>query len=179
MDGANDLGRATGAAELFREHAAFVARFLVRLGVARDDVEDLVQEVFLTAHRRGGFVPGPAKATTWLAEIALRVASTAKRTRRRKPRHPSEGVDEAPAPAANPVDQAAAREALARVERALGDMDLDKRSVFVLFEIEGEPCESIAAGLGVPVGTVYSRLHAARRQFVDAYRKLGGEGDGP
>jgi RNA polymerase sigma-70 factor (ECF subfamily) len=44
----------------------------------------------------------------------------------------------------------------------------------VLFEIEGESCDDIAAGLGIPVGTVYSRLHAARRDFQKAFAKLAG-----
>lgn len=176
MDDPGTARDVIGADELFRDHATFVARFLARLGVPRDDVEDLVQEVFLTAHRRGGFVPGLARPTTWLAEIALRVASTARRSRRRKPAHTSDGLDRAAGTAADPVEQAVAREALARVERALGGMDLDRRAVFVLFEIEGQGCDVIAAGLGIPVGTVYSRLHAARKEFLEVYRSLVGEG---
>lgn len=176
MDDPGTPRDAIGAADLFREHAAFVARFLARLGVPRDDAEDLVQEVFLTAHRRGGFVPGQARPTTWLAEIALRVASTARRSRRRKPAHASEGLDHAQAQGADPAEAAAAREALVRIERALAGMDLDRRAVFVLFEIEGQACDAIAAGLGIPVGTVYSRLHAARREFLQTYRSLVGEG---
>lgn len=179
MDEPGTPREAIGAADLFRDHAAFVARFLARLGVPRDDVEDLVQEVFLTAHRRGGFVPGLARPTTWLAEIALRVASTQRRSRRRKPVHASDGLDHAAARDGDPVERAVAREALARVERALAGMDLDRRAVFVLFEIEGQGCDVIAAGLGIPVGTVYSRLHAARKEFLEVYRSLAGEGRSP
>jgi RNA polymerase sigma-70 factor (ECF subfamily) len=47
--------------------------------------------------------------------------------------------------------------------------------VFVLFELEGEPCASIATALGIPTGTVYSRLHHARRRFLEAW----GEGAAP
>ena len=49
--------------------------------------------------------------------------------------------------------------------RTLDAMDLDKRAIFVMFELEEMRCPEIAAVLGVPVGTVYSRLHAARHQF--------------
>ncbi len=62
--------------------AGFVAGFLRRLGVEAPELDDAVQEVFLTAHRRGGFVAGAAQPTTWLAEIALRVASDMRRSRR-------------------------------------------------------------------------------------------------
>ena len=69
---------------LFRAHARFVAGFAARIGCASEDIEDVVQEVFLTVHRRGGFEPGVARATTWLAEIAIRVVSTQRRTARRR-----------------------------------------------------------------------------------------------
>ena len=73
-----------GAEALFRAHASFVAGFLVRLGVRPSDLDDLMQEVFVVAHRRGGFQPGPARPTTWLARIAIRVAMAHRRTRMRQ-----------------------------------------------------------------------------------------------
>lgn len=170
-----DGGDVLDAAALYRAHARFVATFLARLGAPGAELDDLVQEVFLTAHRRGGHRAGPARPTTWLAEIALRVFSNARRARRRKP---AEGDDEAAAlvPAADdPFEAAATSESLRRVERALATLDLDHRAVFVLFELEGESCEDIAAGLGVPVGTVYSRLHNARRRFQKAYERAQSE----
>lgn len=159
------------AASLFRAHAGFVATFLARLGAPQRDLDDLVQEVFLVAHRRGGFTPGAARPTTWLAEIALRVASVARRTRARKP---LDGDDDALAlvPAdGDPFERASSLEALRRVARALEAMDLDHRAVFVLYELEGESCEEIALGLGVPVGTVHSRLFHARKKFQRAWAK--------
>src|SRR5688500_16111888 len=59
------------AGSLFRRWAAFVAGRLARAGVAPGDLDDAVQEVFLTAHRRGGFVADRAHEKTWLAEIAI------------------------------------------------------------------------------------------------------------
>ncbi|APR86434.1 RNA polymerase sigma factor RpoE [Minicystis rosea] len=173
--GEEDPGEVMDAAALYRAHAGFVATFLARLGAPRAELDDLLQEVFLVAHRRGGHHPGPARPTTWLAQIALRVLSNARRTRRRKP---TEGDDEAialVAAADDPFEAAASSEALRRVEHALSTLDLDHRAVFVLFELEGESCESIAAGLGIPVGTVYSRLHHARRRFQKAYEKAPAE----
>ncbi|MEM6295542.1 MAG: RNA polymerase sigma factor [Myxococcota bacterium] len=163
------------AEALYRAHARFVARFLLRLGVRGDDVPDLVQEVFLVAHRRGGFTPGRAKPTTWLAEIAFRVSSD----RRKKARRHLEDADAdkvelapAAASAASPGKHAESRQALARVQRALDTLTAEKRAVFVLYELEGQSCDAIAASLDIPVGTVYSRLHSARRDFAKAHASL-------
>jgi RNA polymerase sigma-70 factor (ECF subfamily) len=159
---------------LFRAHAAFVAGFLIRLGIERREIDDAVQEVFLIAHRRGGFVAGPAQPATWLGAIALRVASGLRRTRKRRP--PEAEVDlEAQDEGPTPFDAAATAEGWDRVQQALDTLSLEHRAVFILYEIEGEPCESIAAGLGIPVGTVYSRLHAARRGFQQAHAALEAE----
>jgi RNA polymerase sigma-70 factor (ECF subfamily) len=162
------------AARLFREHAQFVANFVVRLGVRREEVDDIVQEVFLVAHRRGGFVPGAARPTTWLAEIALRVASAARRKQRRSREDPDvQTIAGSQSRGHGPGEQAETAEALRRVQLALDALDEAKRVVFILFELEGESCESIAAGLGIPVGTVYSRLHKARKLFMEAHSRLG------
>jgi RNA polymerase sigma-70 factor, ECF subfamily len=165
------------AARLFRDHAQFVASFVVRLGTRREEVDDIVQEVFLVAHRRGGFIPGAARPTTWLAEIAIRVSSAARRRQRRSREDPDvQTVASALATGRSPGEQAETAEALRRVQQALEVLDEAKRAVFILFELEGETCESIAAGLGIPVGTVYSRLHKARKQFMEVHGRLLGPG---
>ena len=161
------------AGTLFRRHAAFVANFLVRLGMDRGELEDVVQEVFMIAHRRGGFAPGPARPTTWLADIAIRVAANRRRSHRRA-RVATDEDTVARKATVEPAQGEAidARRALDRVQRALDTVDEDKRAVFILYELEGESCEAIAAGLAIPIGTVYSRLFAARRKFESAYDRL-------
>lgn len=161
------------AEALYRSHAPFVAGFVARLGVAAADVQDIVQEVFLVAHRRGGYIAGAARPTTWLAEIAVRVVSTARRTRRRRPELPDDAeVLRAAAASSTPADAAETAETLAVVQRALEAVELDRRAIFVLFELEGESCDQIAAGLGLPISTVYSRLHTARQEFTKAFNRL-------
>jgi RNA polymerase sigma-70 factor (ECF subfamily) len=165
--------RPLAAEELFRAYSAFVAKLLWRLGAPVEDVEDLVQEVFLIAHRRGGYTPGPAKPTTWLAEIAVRVLRARKSKSQRRlslerTNLKAEGVDES----ASPAELADARRRLACVELALDKLDLDRRAVFVLAELYGERCEDIAQSLGVPLGTIHSRLSRARKQFRDAYARI-------
>jgi RNA polymerase sigma-70 factor (ECF subfamily) len=174
-------GQHFGADALYRAHAPFVARFLLRLGVSGEDVSDLVQEVFLVAHRRGGFTVGAAKPTTWLAEIGFRIAcDRRKKARRRLEDSNTEVVALAPSPRTLPSDRSEARQSLARVGRALERLSPEKRAVFVLYELEGESCSAIAEGMGIPIGTVYSRLHAARKDFAQAHARLSssaGRGD--
>ena len=155
---------------LFKLYASFVASFLYRQGARGADIEDLVQEVFLTAHRRGGYRAGAASPTTFLAHLALEANLKRRRGDGRWQRSHS---DEASAAArgrgpADPAQALAAREAARRLQLALDAMDAGHRAVFILFELEGESCESIGAGLHLPVGTVYSRLHAARRAFRES-----------
>ena len=170
---AEDLDKALDAGTLFRRHGSFVANFLARLGVTRSELDDVVQDVFMIAHRRGGFRPGAAKPTTWLADIAMKVNANRRRSQRRaKVRADGEVVERAKDDRASPADIAEHRQSVDRVQRALESLDEERRAVFVLFEMEGESCESIAAGLGIPVGTVYSRLHHARKKFRKAHSRL-------
>jgi RNA polymerase sigma-70 factor (ECF subfamily) len=157
----------TDSEALFRRHARFVASFLHRLGVRGADLEDAVQEVFLTAHRKGGYRPGAASPTTFLARLALEINLSRKR---RQGRWDTARNDEAAlatlgTSVQDPSQELAKKQAALRMQAALDAMDPPHRAVFILFELEGESCESIAAGLGVPVGTVHSRLFAARRAF--------------
>lgn len=161
------------AEDLFRQHAPWIARFLARLGAEPSGVEDMVQDVFLVAHRKGGYIPGAASPKTWLADIAQHVKSTANRTRRRR----REQVDPGALAAAvhhspSPYELAASTEGLARVQGFLDQLSEDQRAVFILFELEHEPLVAIAAGLGVPLGTVCSRLDTARQSIRRAYEKL-------
>lgn len=169
------MDESLGASELFRRHGEFVRRFVIRLGVRASDVDDVVQEVFLVAHRRGGYKPGPARPTTWLGEIALRIAMASRRTSRNRAEH-GEQLDDAASDQPSPFDAAATAGSLALMQRALETLDLEHRAVFVLFELEEESCESIAQALGVPIGTIYSRLHHARRALRQAYERLDKRG---
>ncbi|HEX3769342.1 MAG TPA: RNA polymerase sigma factor [Polyangiaceae bacterium] len=164
---------------LFKRYAGFVATFLFRHGARGADLDDLVQDVFLTAHRRGGYRPGAASATTYLAHIALEANL---QRRRGEGRWRNAHSDEATGavvgrPPTDPAQALATKDAARRLQETLDVMDAGHRAVFILFELEGESCESIAAGLEVPIGTVYSRLHAARRAFREhAARRARGAG---
>jgi RNA polymerase sigma-70 factor, ECF subfamily len=165
------------SAELFRRYAPFVANFLARMGVHRSDIDDLVQEVFLVAHRNGGYSPGPAKPSTYLASIAFRAATTHRRKRQTRSfvKQADEVVVNAGDERHSPERDADQRRQLALLDRALQSLDADKRAVFVMAELNGESVVAIAHGLGIPVDTAYSRLRAARRIFREAAEALHGE----
>ena len=159
---------------LYEQEVAFVWRNLRRLGVAEADVEDRTQEVFVIAHRRfQEFEDRGHGPRAWLFQIALRVASDARRHRRRHP----EDADGGEAGARVSVDpdqtgQITRREKLDILDRALAALDLDKRAVLLLHEIEELTAPEIATSLGVPVNTVYSRLRVARAELEMALARL-------
>jgi len=160
--------------ELFRAHATFVAKFLWRMGAPEHEIEDLVQDVFLIAHSRGGFVKREAKATTWLAAIAFRVWSSERRRFRRHSELSNDGViARAEAQGPSPAEALATAESLERVRKVLEQIDERSRVILILVDLEGTSCVEVAEALEIPVGTVYSRLHAARKRFARAYGKLG------
>jgi RNA polymerase sigma-70 factor (ECF subfamily) len=154
---------------IYEEHARFVWLNLQRLGVRHADLEDLAHDVFVVAHRRLDSFDRQGRMTTWLFGICMRVAANYRR-RRQNSFEITTGVrgDNRPATGV-PVDELLVlREQRVLAEAVLGQLALEQRAVFVMYEIEALPCAEIAALLGVPVGTVYSRLHRARKAFLRA-----------
>lgn len=166
-------------ASIHAQHAGFVWASLHRLGVPESDRPDLLQEVFVVVHRRLDSFDGSSAVTTWLFGICLRVVLGWRRHRRRHPEIPVEAPDaETHDGSRSPEELAIASQARATVERALEALDPEKRAVFVMFELEELSCVEIASMIGVPVGTVYSRLHAARAAFARSAAALREEARG-
>ncbi len=150
--------------ELYDAHVAFVWRNLRRLGVAERDVEDKCQEVFVVAHRRWmEFADRGHGPRAWLFQIALRVASEARRHRRRHPVDPDGGfAQERESIEPSQTATIARKEALNMLDRALAAIEIGRRAVLVLHEIEQMTAPEIARTLELPLNTVYSRLRLAR-----------------
>lgn len=147
-------------------HAGFVWLLLQRFGVRERDLEDALQEVFVVVHQRLHTWDPSCRITSWLYGIAQRVAIAWRRKAHVRREHAVEVVPEPPqGDARTPEHEASDAEARARLEAILDELDPDKRAVFVMFEIDGLSCDEIADLLGTPVGTVYSRLHSARKAF--------------
>jgi RNA polymerase sigma-70 factor, ECF subfamily len=152
--------------DIYRDHYRTVWMSLRRLGVREDDVADATQEVFLVVHRKLAEFEGRSQLKTWLFGISMRVA----RDRRRKASFRLEtSSDQLDAEAANDTlaqDAHAERnEACRTLEKVLEEMSPVHRVVFIMFELEGSSGEEIAETLGLPIGTVRSRLRLARETF--------------
>ncbi len=164
-----DLDR---VAALFRAHFGFVRRVLRRCGVAEADLDDAVQEVFIVVHRRIDDFEGRASETTWLYAVAVRVASTLRRSAsREKARRDKAGEQMHGAGAADPERELSRQEAGALLDRLLDELDGTKRTVFVLAELEGVPVPEIAQIMDANVRTTHSRLRLARKRFHAALER--------
>lgn len=162
------------AEDLFVAHAAYVASFLRRLGMPASEVDDLVQDVFLIAHTKGGFTPGEAKPRSWLSAIAVRLVQNKRRSFARNREDANDiAIEFAATSDKTPAEQLELQRSLERVQSALDSMDVEHRATFILYELENESCQTISELLQVPVGTVYSRLHKARQRFLAAYEDSG------
>lgn len=160
-------------AQVYRENATFVWTTLQRLGIRGPDLEDVLQEVFVVVHKRIGTFNGTSKMTTWLFGICLRVASAHRRRGfRRKEMCVADPPDRGGSSADTPEGNLAAHELRRRLESLLDELDLEKRAVFVMFELDEMSCDDIAQVFGVPVGTIYSRLHSARQDFQKALARM-------
>jgi RNA polymerase sigma-70 factor (ECF subfamily) len=154
---------------LYQAEFARICRLMRRLGVPDKDLEDAVQDVFMVVHRRWEDLDPDRPAHAWLGGIAVRVASQWRR--KASVRHESGGeVPESAssAPGADAVLEA--RRARARVLAGLDELPEDQRAVFVLHELEGCAIPEIAAALGIPANTAYSRLRLGRERFARAVK---------
>lgn len=153
---------------LYEDHARRVWRTLVRLGVPSAGVEDAVQEVFLTAHRRldtFGVRSGPA---TWLIGIAVKVAANTRR--RSTSRATVELGDSLPALGANVEEELERRRRLHELEAVLSQLPDEQREAVVLCDLEQLSAPEVSEALSVNVNTVYSRLRLGRAALARALK---------
>jgi len=159
--------------EVYRRHVDFVWACLQRFGVRDRDLDDALQEVFVVVHQRLSSFRGDARMTTWLYSICLRVAyAQRRRGHLRRELSVDQVHDTIDEDGTSPEDELAVRERRRVLEALLDELDLEKRALLAMFEIDELPCEEIASILGLPLGTVYSRLHAARKAFAKAVARF-------
>jgi|HubBroStandDraft_6_1064221.scaffolds.fasta_scaffold301574_2 RNA polymerase sigma-70 factor (ECF subfamily) len=156
---------------LFDEHFDYVWGALSRLGVRPSDLEDQVHEVFLRVHRRLADYDTSRPMKPWLFGFVFRVASD----HRRLVRHRVEVIGaraEAIASAPSAQEGMEADEERTLVEEALDAVDLDRCAVLIMHDVDDVPIPAVAQVLGIPVGTAYSRLRAARADLAAAVTRL-------
>lgn len=157
-------------AELYRAHFAYVWKTARRLGVSAADIDDVVQETFLTVHRLLDSYEAKGAARPWLFSVLFRVAQRHHRSQRKRTGLTDEGtnVDSLPGSSARAPDKSAeTSETVRLLEEILDALDPDQRAVIVLAEIEEKSLSEIADILGINVNTTASRLRLAR-EHVEA-----------
>lgn len=144
---------------------------MVRI-VGQQDANDLTQQVFLKIFQSIHQFAGRSRFSTWLHRLALNEAL--QHLRRQKRRQQASLVVE---PVDNVPGHERAQESKELLEQSLSQLDPALRSIFLLREVEGFSYEAIASVLGIPEGTVGSRLNRARRELQGILRELGWEPD--
>lgn len=157
-----------------------IYRLIQRLVSGADAVDDLAQEVFIRAYRSLGDFKGESSLYTWLYKIALNLCRNHYRTRGRRPAH--EELDEADgatglvAGGGTPEEEVFRREFWEQLRRALEELPAEQREAVVFCDLEGMSYEEMAEVMGVPVGTVRSRIFRGRRalqQRLAAFHAAG------
>lgn len=154
--------RDTGAfAELFRHFAPRLKAYCMRGGADAATAEEVVQEAMLSVWRRAdSFDPARASATTWIFTIVRNRRIDALRRERRPEPDPAEAADERD-PAGGPDAEVAAAQVRDRLAAGLAGLPEEQARVLHMAYFEDRPHSEISAALGLPLGTVKSRIRLA------------------
>lgn len=157
------IGRGDAAAfrTLVERHARYLHGVAYGLTGQAADAEDLVQETFAAV--LNGRFRGDSAVRTWLVAILLKQVAMLRRSRRR--RGPAVSLESELMPLAGGLSTAQVAEARLDLATMLQSLSPEHREVIVLRELEGLSYDEMARVLGVPVGTVESRLHRAREEL--------------
>jgi RNA polymerase sigma-70 factor (ECF subfamily) len=157
--------------EIFDTYGQFVWRILGKLGVFQSDIPDVCQDVFVVVYRRLEDYDGRASLRSWIYGICVRVAADHRRRRAGRREQVEDPLPE-PALSSHQEGDLERRRAEAMLSATLAALDEEKRAVFVLFELEEFSMSEVAAAVGCPLQTAYSRLYAARKAVTSAFRRL-------
>jgi len=166
-------GAAAAFDELVTRHSGRVYAVCYRYFGDAADAEDATQETFVTLLRRAGTFRGQAAFSTWLYRVATNACNDLARRRARRPR--TGGDPDVAADVADPSDSLAAAELQADLVEALDQLDPVSRAAVVLHDVQGFPYAIVADRLGVPVGTVKSRIHRGHARLADLLSMRAGD----
>ncbi|HWA72178.1 MAG TPA: sigma-70 family RNA polymerase sigma factor [Polyangiaceae bacterium] len=156
---------------LFSTHFAYVFHTLRRLGIPPRDLPDVTHDVFLQVYRRRDQFDPARPPRAWLFGFAFRVASRYRRLSYNR-REQLDALPELPDPAPSVVEKLVHEQELELALAALDSLELTRRAVFILHELDGCPIPEVARTVGIPLNTAYSRLRLAREDFKKAARRL-------
>jgi RNA polymerase sigma-70 factor (ECF subfamily) len=174
-DDSSRLGAEAASRELFESLLVECGplAFRVARGVLRNtaDAEDVAQEALLRAYRRFRHLRERDRFRAWLVRIAFRLALDRVRTaRRREMRETMWARPERSAPVASAEDLAARSQFEEQLARAMDELPEKLRLVLMLCAMQDHTLEEVASMLGVPIGTVKSRLFFARKKLAEKLR---------
>ena len=150
---------------LYDRYSEAVYDFVRRAVSDPNDVDDIVQATFLSAAKTVASHDGKQSCRTWLVGIAGRILYRRRRGLSRFTRALRELAIRDADRYADPHQELSARDEVQRLASALARLSEPKRVVLLLAEAEEQSCAQIAQSLQVPVGTVWTRLHHARREL--------------
>jgi len=155
---------------VYRDQFAYAWRTLHRLGVHDRDLPDLVHDFFVVVFRQLHLFDPTRPIRPWLFGVAFRVVSDYRRGARytREVLEPPPEVIDRAAAADEQVADAEGRE---RVIQILHELELDRRAVFVMHDIDEATMPEIATALGIPLATAYSRLRLAREDVARSIKR--------
>jgi RNA polymerase sigma-70 factor (ECF subfamily) len=163
---------------LVRRHERRVYRLLWRMLGSREEAEDAAQEAFLSLYRHGHRFRREARFSTFIYRVAVNAALNRRRSLGRARAHRNlfaqrlEAGEGLPSRPRDPESAVGGAEIQVRVQHALLALPVDLRMAVVLFDIEGQSYRDIADVLGIPEGTVKSRIHRARNALRENLREF-------
>ena len=148
---------------LYRQHSGRLFSLAVRMLGNPADAEDLLQEIFLSAHRKLESFRGESALGTWLYRLAMNQILDHVRSRAARTGQMTDGLDDATV-LADATGHRLADRAIARIdlERALAELPEGCRAAFVLHDVEGLEHKEVSEVLGIAEGTSKSQVHKAR-----------------
>jgi len=155
-------------AALVERHERRVYNLALRMTGREEDARDAAQDAFLTVLRKLSSFRGEAAFTTWLHRVTMNACYDLLRKRQRAPLL-DRGDDDLPRVEPPPApDHSDLSDLSIDVQRALMRVPEDFRAVMILHDVHDLPQEEVAAIVGIPVGTVKSRLHRGRVALAKA-----------
>jgi RNA polymerase sigma-70 factor (ECF subfamily) len=163
-------GRTAAYGELVSRYQDRLYNTLLRFLGNAEDARDVLQDAFLNAYLALENFKGDSQLYTWLYRIAMNTAMTHKRKERvalSRKVHRGDAEEEPPDQSAfnRPESNMVRAEEGQRVQHALAKLSPEHRLVLILKDMDGQKYEEMAESLGVPIGTIRSRLHRARLEL--------------
>ena len=166
-------GDAPALGALFDRFHVAVYRFAGRLPMTDDLArDDLVQATFLEIRRAAGSFRGTSSVKTWILGVAANVARHTLRAERRRRVHQARYLERMTAAPELLDAQVERRKLLARVAEALAALPRDQQIAFILCDLEQLPGVEVARVLAIPEGTLWRRLHTARKAMRVAIEQV-------